>query len=133
MPCCAGSACDECGRNGILESEGNKCPVCNEAANPEELIPYRLFRDKVDKFRNSTGYTPRPAPIALNLVKPSLPDIVLPIIGRMGEPQSSPILPSGSPADFTRSPPPQKSQQPAISSPIQNGISAPRNVRQTPT
>ena len=24
MPCCAGSACDECGRNGILESEGNK-------------------------------------------------------------------------------------------------------------
>ena len=69
MPCCAGSACDECGRNGILESEGNKCPVCGEAANPEELIPYRLFRDKVDKFRNSTGYTPRPVPIALNLVK----------------------------------------------------------------
>ena len=82
---------------------------------------------QVDKFRNSTGYTPRPAPIALNLVKkilnvhqnlnpraqvkPSLPDIVLPIIGR-GEPQSSPILPSGSPADFTRSPPPQKSNGP---------------------
>ena len=91
----------------------SQCPVCNETANPEELIPYRLFRDKVqspqniyiftafedplkifissqhlnkdpitkmpatiqgsncqvDKFRNSTGYTPRPAPIALNLVK----------------------------------------------------------------
>ena len=76
MPCCAGSACDECGRNGILESEGNKvgskknflgvllvvkntrnfmtsklqCPVCGEAANPEELIPYRLFRDKVGQM-----------------------------------------------------------------------------------
>ena len=78
MPCCAGSACDECGRNGIIDSEGSRCPVCGEQANPEELIPYRLFRDKVDRFRNQTGYSkpsaaPAPAP-----VKPTLPDIVLP-------------------------------------------------------
>ena len=47
MPCCAGSACDDCARTGIIESEGSRCPVCGDTANPEELIPYRLFRDKV--------------------------------------------------------------------------------------
>ena len=47
MPCCAGSACDECARNEIIENEGGKCTVCGEVANPEELIPYRLFREKV--------------------------------------------------------------------------------------
>ena len=29
-----------------------QCPVCNESANPEELIPYRLFRDKVITTQN---------------------------------------------------------------------------------
>merc|ERR1719186_1387317 len=81
MPCCAGSACDECARNGILDCEGSRWPVCDDVANPEELIPYRLFRDKVDKFRNQTGYskaTPTP-PTQLHLsAKPTLPDIVLP-------------------------------------------------------
>ena len=47
MPCCAGSACDDCARNGIIESEGSKCPVCGDVANPEELIPYRMYREKV--------------------------------------------------------------------------------------
>ena len=47
MPCCAGSACDDCARNGIIESEGSKCPVCGGVANPEELIPYRMYREKV--------------------------------------------------------------------------------------
>jgi len=81
MPCCAGSACDECARNGIIDSEGSRCPVCTDVANPEELIPYRLFRDKVDKFRNQTGYTkaapPPPTQTPLS-TKPTLPDIVLP-------------------------------------------------------
>merc|ERR1719342_208620 len=87
MPCCAGSACDECARNGIIESESSKCPVCGEVANPEELIPYRLFRDKVDRFRNQTGYTAPRAPPPASIpqppqqslpLKPTLPDIVLP-------------------------------------------------------
>ena len=47
MPCCAGSACDDCARTGIVESEGSKCPVCGDVANPEELIPYRMYREKV--------------------------------------------------------------------------------------
>ena len=46
-PAMVGSACDECARNGIIDSEGSRCPVCGDVANPEELIPYRLFRDKV--------------------------------------------------------------------------------------
>ena len=45
----SGSACDECARNGIIENEGGRCTVCGEVANPEELIPYRLFRDKVSE------------------------------------------------------------------------------------
>ena len=47
MPCCAGSACDDCARTGIVESEGCKCPMCGDMANPEELIPYRMYREKV--------------------------------------------------------------------------------------
>ena len=50
----AGSACDECARNGIIDSEGSRCPVCADVANPEELIPYRLFRDKVRKCGDSS-------------------------------------------------------------------------------
>ena len=67
---CLGSACDECARDAIISSEGSKCPLCGEQANPEELIPYRLFRDRVDKFQNQTGYVkktrepPPPAAIA---------------------------------------------------------------------
>ena len=83
----------------------------------QKIIPFSF--PQVDKFRNSTGYTSRPSPIALNLVKPSLPDIVLPILGRAVEAQglkgnSNPpnILPSGSPGDFTRSPPPAISNGP---------------------
>ena len=86
----------------------------------QKVLPFSF--PQVDKFRNSTGYTPRPSPIALNLVKPSLPDIVLPILGRAVEAQglqglqghsNSPnILPSGSPGDFTRSPPPAISNGP---------------------
>ena len=49
----SGSACDECARNGIIENEGGKCTVCGEVANPEELIPYRLFRDKVRQADHS--------------------------------------------------------------------------------
>ena len=49
-------------------------------------------------------------------------------------PSSTPPRSPGTPiSDRSLSPPPLKSQQPAISSPIQNGIAAPRNVRQTPT
>ena len=42
-----GSACDECARAGIVKSVGSRCPVCGEGASVEELIPYRLIRDKV--------------------------------------------------------------------------------------
>ena len=43
----AGSACEDCARTGITGREEKKCPMCEEVANPEDLIPYRLFRDKV--------------------------------------------------------------------------------------
>ena len=55
MPCCARSACDDCARTGIIESEGCKCPLCGDVANPEELIPYRMYRDKVSQLRAVAG------------------------------------------------------------------------------
>ena len=62
MPCCAGSACDSCARKGIVNSGVSKCPVCDEeVATAEDLIPYRLIRDKVDKYCRNTGYA-RPPP-----------------------------------------------------------------------
>ena len=76
-----GSACDECARQGILDSEGSKCPVCSDVANPEELIPHRLFRDKVDRFCSQTGYikaTTIPHTMSPVSAKTTLPAIVLP-------------------------------------------------------
>ena len=81
MPCCAGSACDSCARKGIQDG-GNKCPVCKELATSEDLIPYRLIRDKVERYCSSTGYSN-------SKVMPILPDIVLPTLqGRTAPPPS---------------------------------------------
>eukprot|EP00094_Tigriopus_californicus_P009686 TCALIF_09337-PA protein Name:"Similar to RBBP6 E3 ubiquitin-protein ligase RBBP6 (Homo sapiens)" AED:0.25 eAED:0.26 QI:0/0/0/0.66/1/1/3/0/608 len=81
MPECACEMCDECARNALIESEENTCPVCGKSKNsPDELIPWRGKRDKVNKFKNSMG-------AASNLLqrnvhessqKPTLPDIKLP-------------------------------------------------------
>ena len=60
MPCCAGSACDDCARTGIIESEGSRCPVCGDTANPEELIPYRLLCSLPDRATPSSKTPPRP-------------------------------------------------------------------------
>jgi len=88
MPCCAGSACDLCARKGIVKS-GSKCPVCEEeVVTAEDLIPYRLIRDKVDKYCKNTGYT-KPTPNK-SQVRPTLPDIVLPTLQGRTAPPSSP-------------------------------------------
>merc|ERR1719206_1161363 len=84
MPCCAGSACDCCARKGL--SNVSKCPVCEEeVVTAEDLIPYRLLRDRVEKYSRSTGYTKqRPSN---SQVRPTLPDIVLPTLhGRTAPP-----------------------------------------------
>eukprot|EP00088_Acartia_fossae_P044309 TRINITY_DN4699_c0_g1_i11.p1 TRINITY_DN4699_c0_g1~~TRINITY_DN4699_c0_g1_i11.p1 ORF type:complete len:400 (-),score=62.29 TRINITY_DN4699_c0_g1_i11:188-1387(-) len=92
MPCCGEVACDECARDGIINSDKANCPICQEAGvSPEDMIPYRLVREKVDKFLNQTGYSKQkkqPPPTAQPLpphqtsqfseLKPTLPDIVLP-------------------------------------------------------
>merc|ERR1719209_783513 len=89
MPCCAGSACDLCARKGIVKS-GSKCPVCEEeVATAEDLIPYRLIRDKVDKYCRNTGYA-RPPPNNKSQVRATLPDIVLPTLQGRTAPPSSP-------------------------------------------
>jgi len=83
MPCCAGSACDSCARKGV-QNGGNKCPVCKEVATAEDLIPYRLIRDKVDRYCSSTGYS------VDGKVVPILPDIVLPTLQGRAAPPPSP-------------------------------------------
>jgi len=90
MPCCAGSACDVCARNSIGERDGNKCPICGEVAKTEDLIPYRLIRDKVEKFCQSSGYTKQSLTPPPQQGRPTLPDIVLPTLqgGRSAPPPS---------------------------------------------
>ena len=51
MPCCAGVACDVCARSSILVRDAGKCPMCKEGTCTDELIPYRLLREKVDRYK----------------------------------------------------------------------------------
>ena len=51
MPCCAGSACEECAKNNI-DIYGS-CPLCLAHSKCEDLIPYRMLRDKVKKYLES--------------------------------------------------------------------------------
>lgn len=44
-------------RTSLLESEDNECPDCYEkGSSPNSLIPNRFLRNKVNEFKNKTGY-----------------------------------------------------------------------------
>ena len=47
LPCCAASLCDTCAKVD-MEHSGGECPLCGERGlEGDDLIPYRLVRDKV--------------------------------------------------------------------------------------
>ena len=51
LPCCAASLCYVCARQEI---DGGVCPLCGDLGIQEDdLIPYRLVRDKVCPDTNS--------------------------------------------------------------------------------
>jgi len=50
LPCCAGACCEACAQSGIT-CFGN-CPLCQDAVEMEDLIPYRMLRDKIDKYND---------------------------------------------------------------------------------
>ena len=52
LPCCAAALCDQCAKKKIFELNG-KCHMCKDTVDPENLIPYRLLRDKVRAVLNS--------------------------------------------------------------------------------
>ena len=73
LPCCAAALCEGCAKRKLSEDSTN-CPMCNDSVDPENLIPYRLLRDKVpnldkekcdprqmqvDKFMSISGYKRR--------------------------------------------------------------------------
>lgn len=58
MPCCAQAVCDECARNFLIHEDNpeGKCVLaCEDESkiSPEDLIPNRSLRNKVNDFRNS--------------------------------------------------------------------------------
>ena len=47
LPCCAGTLCSHCAGE-MVRSRGGECGLCGERGGGEEdLIPYRLLRQKV--------------------------------------------------------------------------------------
>ena len=60
MPICACSVCDKCARAALTEAKNNNknntCPACGTPDNsPEDLIPCRKVRLKVNEFKRKNG------------------------------------------------------------------------------
>ena len=89
MPMCACSVCDECARAALTEAENNNnaCPACGTPDNsPEDLIPCRKVREKVNEFKSkNTGAAKVKAEAdKARAAMPTLPDIILPGAGGGG-------------------------------------------------
>ena len=52
MPCCAGSCCQDCAKNNI--NIFGSCPLCLAHSHCEDLIPYRMLREKVAQYFQSS-------------------------------------------------------------------------------
>ena len=52
MPCCAGACCQDCARNNI--NIYGSCPLCLAHSHCEDLIPYRMLRQKVAQYSKSS-------------------------------------------------------------------------------
>ena len=73
MPCCAGPCCDTCAVTGVACF--GTCPLCQAVTSPEDLIPFRMLRDKIDKYNEkmASAKSPRgsrgdPVGISLSLI-----------------------------------------------------------------
>ena len=51
MPCCAGATCQFCAKNNI--NIYGSCPLCLAHSKAEDLIPYRMLRDRVTSYLES--------------------------------------------------------------------------------
>ena len=51
MPCCAGACCQDCAKNNI--NIYGSCPLCLAHSHCEDLIPYRMLREKVAQYFQS--------------------------------------------------------------------------------
>ena len=52
MPCCAGACCQDCAKNNI--NIYGSCPLCLAHSHCEDLIPYRMLREKVAQYFQSS-------------------------------------------------------------------------------
>ena len=71
MPCCAGPCCDTCARTGVTCF--GTCPLCQEVASVEDLIPYRMLRGKIDDYINKKSQAEKSS---LPSSSKRLPDLV---------------------------------------------------------
>lgn len=64
VPCCASSFCDECVR-GLFDDESAPsipCPTCTNPLTIESVVPDIEKRNEVNRFIESYGLIPEPAP-----------------------------------------------------------------------
>ena len=112
LPCCAAALCEGCAKRKLSEDSTN-CPMCNDSVDPENLIPYRLLRDKVpnldkelynlrqmqvDKFMSISGYKRRQRSFSIRSRSP-----------RGTSPPSPPPPPPPTPPPGIQRPPPPPS------------------------
>ena len=89
MPCCAGASCQDCAKNNI--NIYGSCPLCLAHSHTEDLIPYRMLREKVSQYFQSKEVKKKevsPVPVS---EEPSSPDCSGPGDCPSGS-SSSPIL-----------------------------------------
>ncbi|XP_046366707.2 E3 ubiquitin-protein ligase RBBP6-like [Haliotis rufescens] len=100
-PCCGNSFCDECIRNGLLETDDHECPVCHETdVSPSQLIPNKFHRDAVSRFVNDSSHNqvkPERHPPSHHVQAPRHPPIGPPHIMTGPPPIGPPRIKTGPP------------------------------------
>lgn len=91
MPCCAGACCQDCAKNNI--NIYGSCPLCLAHSHCEDLIPYRMLREKVSQYSQSINVKKQEGSLVPVVEEPASPQTSVPEVGPSGTSSSpSPLL-----------------------------------------
>ena len=76
-------------RNGMVESEDHRCPICNEPdQSPAQLIANKFLRTAVRNYENETDYRKVTTKLTETITAPAAPPPQLPVVEATQVPDS---------------------------------------------